>query len=282
LKGVLGNPGMPMGFEKHLIAAVRAGGDGAFASHESAARLWELPLPMAARLEITTALERRPRVRGVRCHRSSLLIDEDDTCTQHGIRVSTPKRTIVDLSSRYDLKILGRMVDDALRRRVTTYARLVDMAERLRPAPGRSQRKMFSVLSRRAKDIARRESYLEDFVFESLRRCKLPLPTAQHEVLLNGRKRRIDLCYVDQWVAMEAIGFEIRRQRSKFDDEALRGNELQLGGFKVLEFTSAFTDWKIAEQVARALGAPQPQRPARPLTFLEWCDRRDRLDGSSR
>jgi hypothetical protein len=37
----------------------------------------------------------------------------------------------------------------------------------------------------------------------------------------------------------------------------------------MLEFTSAFTDWQIARQVARALGLPEPS-PKAQLTFAEW------------
>jgi hypothetical protein len=218
----------------------------------------------------------------VRCHRSGLLVDEQDITEVDGIRVSTPERTIVDLSGRFDNKVIGRMIDDALRRRITTFARLVEVTERLRPAPGRSQKKMLALLARRDEDVARRESHLEDFVFEALRRFNLPLPTPQHKVVIDGKNRRIDLCYADEWLALEALGFDVRRQRAKFDDEALRGNELQLAGFKVLEFTSAFTDWQIASQVACALGRATPERPRRLLTFLEWCDRRDRLGTSTR
>src|SRR4051794_13929663 len=281
-RGVFANPGVAPDFVQHVTAAVLAGGPGAFASHDAAARFWESPLPMAAMIEITTVLERRPRLRGVRCHRSGLVIDESDVCMLHGIRVSTPERTIVDLSGRYDAKVIGRMIDDALRRRITTFARLVEVTERLRPAPGRSQKKMFSLLARRDEDTARRESYLEDFVFEALRRFRLPLPEPQSKVVVDGKERRIDLCFGAHWLALEAIGFDPRRQRAKFDAEALRGNELQLAGFKVLEFTSAFTDWQIASQVARALGVAEPAKPARLRTFLEWCDRRDRLDTSLR
>ncbi len=280
-RGVLRNASVTTSYEQRVVAAVLAGGDGAFASHESAARFWQSPLPRAALVEITTAIERRVRLHQVRCHRSSVLIDEDDVCVHRGIRVSSPERTIVDLSGRFDLKVLGRMLDDALRRQITTYERLVDMAVRLRPAPGRSQKKMFVVLARRSNDVAKHESLLEDFVFDALRRFGLPLPTAQHEVRIKGRIRRIDHCYVEQRLALEAIGFDVRRQRAKFDDEALRGNELQLAEFKVLQFTSAFTDWQIACQVAEALGLGRPTQPSRPRTFLMWCEHRDRL-GSSR
>jgi len=194
--------------------------------------------------------------------------------------LSTPERSIVDVSSRFDVRILGRMVDEALRRRLTTIVRLQRAVDRLAPAPGRSAKKMNLVLQSRDGTVADRESILEDFVFDALVRFGLPLPVPQYRVTLDGRERRIDLCYPKRWLALEAQGFETHGLRHRFDDDALRGNELQLAGFRVLEFTSAFTDWQIASQVARALDAEVPPQPAIPLTFAEWTARRDRLDGN--
>ena len=148
------------------------------------------------------------------------------------------------------------------------------MVERLPRAPGRSPRKMREVLARRVGGEDERDSVLEDYVFDALRRFGLPLPVAQHEVFVNGKQRFIDLAYVRQTIALEAKGFEWYRGRQKFDDFTLRGNELKLAGWTVLEFTSAFSDWLIAAQVAEALGLPVPPKPDRPLSYREWCDLR--------
>ncbi len=147
---------------------------------------------------------------------------------------------------------------------------VVTTAARLPAAPGRSAKKMRKMLALRLPDVAKRESPLEDFVFHALRRYDLPLPKPQHWVRFNGTRRRIDLCYVEEMLALEACGFEFRRSRTRFDDEALRGNELQLLGFRVLEFTSAFTDRMIAEQVARALGVTIRENRRSAATFDAW------------
>jgi len=268
-------------FEQRLLAAVLAGGEGAFGSHEAAGRMLELPASNAVPLEITTTLDRRPRLDGVRCHRSGLLLS-DDVTEVRGIPVSIPARTIVDLSARFGVRQLGRIVDDALRRRLTAVAELAEMVERLGSAPGRSRKKMRIVLARRDDSVAERETVLEDFVDHALRRFGLPRPETQYVVRVNGRERRIDFCYPEPALALEPKGFGAHSPRSQFDDDALRGNELELAGFRVLEFTSAFSDWLIASQVAEALGLDQPSKPLRPLTFVEWVRRRDRLDVSGR
>jgi very-short-patch-repair endonuclease len=177
--------------------------------------------------------------------------------------------TIYSLSSRFSIRLLGRMADDAMRRQLMTLDELFDVVERIRPANGRSRRKMRDVLARRDPDVATRESPLEDFVAAPIRRFRLPPPKAQHEVTFNGQERRIDQCYVDAKIALEAKGFEWYSTRTEWDRDALRGNELQLAGFRVLTFTSAFTDVEIARQIAAALGIAEPDpRPAR--TFGEW------------
>jgi hypothetical protein len=271
--GVYASPASAQTYQQRVLAAVLAAGVNAFASHETAAQLWELPLSSPAQLEIMTILERRPRTAGVRLHRSGLLVERDLT-ELGGIPLTVPERTIVDLSSRFPAKQLGRIIDDALRRRITSLSRIAVTAARLPRAPGRSPKKLQAVLDRRLPGVEERESVLEDFVFDALRRFGLPLPVCQYEVIVGGRRRRIDLCYPGDRLALEALGFEFHGWRQRWDADVLRGNEVQLAGFRVLQFTTAFTDRLIAEHVAEALGRPLVEDDGPPLTFDAWLLRR--------
>jgi very-short-patch-repair endonuclease len=273
--GVFADPAVEMSFEQRALGAVLAAGEPSFASHETAAQLWRLPLPRPAAIEITTTLERSPQIAGARRHRSGLLIDTDVTVVGR-IPRATPERTIVDLSSRLSMRELGRLTDDALHRHLSSLGRIQASAMRLPAAPGRSPKKLFEMLARRLPGAEQRESRLEDFVFESLHRHRLAVPSCQHVVWYAGKRRRIDCCYPDALLALEAQGFDAHGRRAQFDADALRGNELQLAGFRVLEFTSAFTDRQIAEQVAEALGLPRPPVVGEPLTFAAWLDRLER------
>ena len=67
-------------------------------------------------------------------------------------------------------------------------------------------------------------------MFDALRRFGVRPPLAQYRVTVGGRPRRIDHCYPDLRVALEAKGYEYHGQRERFDDDALRGNELLLAG----------------------------------------------------
>ena len=66
------------------------------------------------------------------------------------------------------------MTDEALRRRLTTHGRIAYAAERLGRAPGRSPKKVAEMLERRLPGLEIRESVLEDFVFDALRRFARP------------------------------------------------------------------------------------------------------------
>jgi very-short-patch-repair endonuclease len=265
---VYGVAGTPNSHERTVLAAVLAAGEHAYASHATAAHLWGLCVSPPATIEVTTVYERCPRVDGVRLHRSGLLEDRD-VCSLGSVPVARPERILVELSSRLSVRALGALADEALRRRLTTLGRIHATAARLRPAPGRSANKISQMLELRVAETEAHESVLEDFVYDAIRRFELPPPVAQRQVVVGGRRRRIDLCYPESWLALEAKGFEYHGRRGRFDDDALRGNELTLAGWKVLEFTSTFTDWQIAQQVAAALGR-EPPRYRQPRTFEEW------------
>jgi hypothetical protein len=244
-------------------------------SHEPAAYMLGLPLPGHRRppFEVTTDRQRRASLKGVRLHRSQHFVPAD--ITHVGVvPVTTATRTIVDLSMRFGRVPLGRMVDEALRRRLTSLGALQSTALRLRVAPGRSYVRVLSlVIARTGEDAA--ESDLELFAMHALKRFGVRLPTQQHPVRARGgRKRRVDLCYALEKKVIEALGYDWHKSRTRFDEGAVRSNELVRAGYWPLFVTSAMNDWEIATLVAEAIGDRVPDQPARVLTFAAWQRRR--------
>jgi Transcriptional regulator, AbiEi antitoxin/Protein of unknown function (DUF559) len=92
-------------------AAVLACGPGAALSHSSAMALWGYWRNWDKPLEITVVGDRRTT--GIRVHRSTTLRRRDLT-TQLGIRVTSPARTLIDMSPRLKDKALKRNVNNAL------------------------------------------------------------------------------------------------------------------------------------------------------------------------
>jgi predicted transcriptional regulator of viral defense system len=78
------------------MAAVLAGGDGAAASHLSAAQLWDLPVSRGGPAHVTVARARQRR-RGIVFHRATL--SPDELTSVRGIGVTTIARTLLDLAS---------------------------------------------------------------------------------------------------------------------------------------------------------------------------------------
>src|SRR5690349_19305768 len=145
---VLAIAGSPPTELRRTMSAVLAAGPTAFASHSTGGGLFSMPVMVQTRPEVTVVLERHPRIDGVRVHRSGLLVERDVTMID-GIPVATPERTIVDLSGRLATHELSRVVDDALRRHITSLGRIMWTLERLPRAPGRSPKRVREVMMRR-------------------------------------------------------------------------------------------------------------------------------------
>ena len=278
--GVFAVVGAPVSYQQELLGVVlaAAGIDGlAAGSHATAAYELCLPLPSRDRppFEVTTPLDRKPVIRGVRLHRSGHLTARDITHVG-AISVTTASRTIVDLSMRLDGVALGRALDEALRRRLLTLGQLQGDALRLRVAPGRSMHRVLAlVMARTGEDAS--ESDLEVFAIDALKRFGVRLPTQQHPVQARGgRKRRVDLCYFIEKMAIEALGYEYHGLRTRFDEDAVRNNELVRAGYTPLFVTSAMKDWEVAALIAEAIGDDVPARPVREFTFADWKKRRYR------
>ena len=108
-------------------------------------------------------------------------------------------------------------------------------------------------------------------MFDALRRFDVPLPVPQHVVSSStGRRRRIDHCYPDLCVALEAKGYEYHGHRERFDDDALRGNELLLAGFRVLDVHQSRSP--TCRSPSRSPRRSDTRRPGRQraISFEEW------------
>jgi len=111
-------------------AAVLACGPGAALSHLWAAALWGIAPWPEGTVSVTS---RRVRTRpGIRLHRTS----DPDTTRHHGIPVTRPTRTLLDLATVLSARDLDRAVDEAIARRLTTRAVLDGVVRRHAGRPG--------------------------------------------------------------------------------------------------------------------------------------------------
>ena len=107
-------------------AAMRLAPAGTVVSHQTAALLWGGSVPDTSVIHVKIGYRKTFDVDGVRAHRSC----RPHTGTRrHGVAVTTPEQTVMDLATDLDLVQLVVLGDRLVKRKVTTAAKLVDAAD---------------------------------------------------------------------------------------------------------------------------------------------------------
>ncbi|MDQ4038770.1 MAG: hypothetical protein M3313_10600 [Actinomycetota bacterium] len=224
----------------------------AWLSHATAGQLWGFPGVEGDQIDVLVDLDRRVRMVGIRGHRSSALFSVD--LTRHlRIPVTSPERTLVDLSAIVAASSLGRILDDGIPRRLIHLGRLRTCVGRLAKAPGRRPSAVHNLLTERLPGYDPGDSDLETRVLRVLHDAGLPIPVQQHRITAAGRSFRIDLAYPAIKVAIELDGWDWHRTRSAFDSDRARANSLVLDGWTLLRFTSRSSDVEIIRTVTAVL-----------------------------
>ena len=174
--------GAPRSWEQSLCGKVLAGGPLCIAGARSAAGLWRLDRFRRQHMDLLAPAPVARRVHGARVHESNELASRDRTVLE-GIPVSTPARTIIDVARYVSPARLGAMLDDAVRRDLTTYQevqhRFAELAARGRDGIATAR----EALSCRPDGAAVPDSPLEDDVRSLLRRCSVPEPVLHFRVV---------------------------------------------------------------------------------------------------
>jgi hypothetical protein len=98
LPGVYRHAGAPVSGGAQQWAVILWAGPGSALSHTTAAAIWRVPVPPAPFPEVLLPATRAPRRAGVTVHRTTRL-RAVDVVRVHGLPVTTPVRTIVDLAA---------------------------------------------------------------------------------------------------------------------------------------------------------------------------------------
>lgn len=250
--------GAPETWRQTLRIAAIAAGNTIAVSHGSAVRLLGIDMPRSEHprwrrddtfLELSAPEPRHVRLHGVRGHRSGIWEDGDIRWID-GMAVTSPLRTIIDLSSRLGVDGAGRLIDDMLRRKLVTVDELRDRVGRLRPAPGRSLRVLRTIVGARADSFDPGESALESRIRRVIRRAGFPAPIGQHVVRDGTFSVRLDFAYPDVKVYLEGDGFGFHRMRSDLDHDVRKRNGLVRRGWLGLHFTWRMRDAEIEHHLS--------------------------------
>ena len=204
------------------MAAVLACGPGAVLSHRSAATLWRIREAETARAEVTIPPGSGRRRPTILIHRATLR--PDDVTTHERIPVTTPERTLIDLTTQIDDDELDRALREAtFRRRLS----LPSLLSALDHKPNRRVRRAIA-------GYAETRSRLEDDFLRLLDRHGIPRPERQYPI--DGH--RVDFCWPEQRVVVETDGWEGHGTRLAFQLDRTQTNALQLSGYIVIRLTA--------------------------------------------
>ena len=178
-------------------------------------------------------------------HRATL--PEADVTTKHGIHVTTPARTLVDLADVLPRRRLERALDEA------AYLRL-DVTD-LRPRPGRrGSGTLAEALVRHHAGATRTRSNLEERMLTLVHRVGLPAP----EVNSSIEGYTVDFAWRADRLIVETDGWAAHGTRHAFERDRRRDADLLAAGWRVLRVSygrlEAEPEW-VAARIAEALRA---------------------------
>jgi very-short-patch-repair endonuclease len=234
-RGVLAAVTAAPSFEHRVMAACLAN-SGTFASHRTAARLWRLAGIDECPVELTSTGDRRGGAE-VTIYRTRTLA-QCDVAVVRSIPVTATARTIIDLAGVVDESSLEIALDDALRRRLTSMARLQWRLADLGGHGRKGTAAMRRLMAQRTSGPVP-ESALETRVVRALRTAGLPPPRRQYRIRHEGRTvARVDLAWPEQCVALEVDSYRYHSGRHEWERDLARRNSLEAAGWTVVHVTA--------------------------------------------
>jgi very-short-patch-repair endonuclease len=211
------------------MTAILSCGPDAVLSHGTAAALWEIRPSKDRSIHLSLPRARYPRPGSVFVHRRSLA--EDDACRRHGLPVTTPICTLIDMAVRLDRDSLEAAINEADK------LNLVD-PERLRSALGQVGRRpgvgvLREVLDYRTFTLT--QSQLERMLLPIARRAGLDKPATS--VWVHGFL--VDFLWQELGLVVETDGLRYHRTPQQQARDRVRDQSLTATGLTVLRFTRA-------------------------------------------
>ena len=210
-------------------AALLACGEVAVLSHRSAANLWSLlPYPAAGPAWVTVPPGRNASRPRIRIHRTQLR--PRDVRKRHDLRLTSPPRTILDLSLLLDEQELESVVAEAEYRRLASHAELTAHVQR-------NKRRRGVVKLRRVLEIPggprRTRSRGEQAMLSVLRRAGI----GGFETNARIHGYEVDFLWRDASVVVELDGWEGHSGRVAFERDRLKVATLTAHGLTVIPVT---------------------------------------------
>lgn len=224
----------PLDWESKLMAAVLACGPSARVSHRAALVLWNLDGIASAPVELTMPFGNLPVPEGVIVHRSRR---PTPTAERSGIPVSGPERLLLECCIYLPPIVIGKAVDSAIRRNLTTVDRMWLMLANEGGRGVKGTKFMRGVLRDRVHDTAT-DSGSEFELLYYMQKASLPRPELGFELYPASGRRIPDFIWPDRNKAVEVDGIDAHNSAEGLDDDLQRQNELMDLGLEIRRFSA--------------------------------------------
>jgi very-short-patch-repair endonuclease len=224
---LVGHPVLPpLAAELAAVLTCRAP---ALLSHQSAARLWELPAAGHDAIHVTVVGHDPGRRRGLRIHRVRKL-GAHEMRLHDGIPLTSPARTILDLAAALTARETERALAEAYARELVSRS---EVEAALVAAGGRrGVRTLRAVLDlERGPSLTRSEA--EERLLALVRSAGLPDPETNRR--LQGME--VDFLWRAARLIVEVDGYAFHSRRAAFERDRARDARLQAAGFRVIRVT---------------------------------------------
>ena len=224
-------------------------------SHASAAALWGIVEREPRPPDVTLRGTGTRLLAGVRVHRAPL--GRGDIGRRHGIPVTSPARTLVDLAGVLPPRELRRAVREAQAQRLVTVRHVLAALDRAGPWRGRG-----TLAAIVAAGPAPTRSELEDVVLDLILRGGLDRPMVNAPLVLAGRRIVPDCRWPEQQLVVEADGSAWHEHRLARENDAERQALLEAHGERVIRITwrQAVAEPEQTLKRLRCAGAPSDPR----------------------
>lgn len=222
-----------LGAETAALLTMRAG---AVLSWWTAADLWDLGVPSGDRVHVTVPGGGSAHRDGVVVHRARILAPRDVRVHQ-GLPLTTPARTLLDLSPVLTARQLERAFDRAL---VARSMFLGDVAELLSRVPGQAGAPSLKAVLEHERGPTVTRSEAEEIVLELVRDADLPEPEVNVEIA----GYEVDFLWRAQGLVVEIDGFRFHSTARRFEHDHRKDAALRAAGLEVRRFTF----WQAKEQ----------------------------------
>ena len=216
--------------EGRWLAAVIAAGASSRLSHRSAAALHGFAVTGTSLVEVTVPHCRKPRLKGVRVHRTRSL-HPDDTALFDRIPATTAERTLVDLAEVLPLDALRRALERAERMRLIDHAKLRFVAQRATGRRGAAALRELS--SYDPGPAAEAKEGLEVMFYELV--TAAGLPPYNRNVTVAGEE--VDAYWPEANLVVELQSYRWHTDRSAFERDHEKLARLKLAGVETLALT---------------------------------------------